>query len=48
MSESDEAGAYQAHARRAWIGARPVIGAGQDVSESDGAGAQHIEERDGS
>jgi len=25
-----------------------MIGAGQDVSESDGAGAQHIEERDGS
>ena len=47
MSESDAAGSYQAHARRAWIGARPMrIGAGQGVSESDGAGAQHTAKRE--
>ena len=41
-SESDRAGAFQAHARRTWIGAKPIrAGAGQDVSESDGAGARH-------
>jgi hypothetical protein len=46
-TESDGAGTYQAHARRAWIGARPLrIGAEQDVSESDGAGAQHTGEKD--
>ena len=40
--ESDRAGAFQAHARRTWIGAKPIrAGAGQDVSESDGAGARH-------
>ncbi len=39
--ESDRAGAFQAHARRTWIGAEPIgVGAGQDVSESAGAGAR--------
>ena len=47
-SESDRAGAYQAHARRTWIGAGPAMartGAGQDVSESDGARALHTADR---
>jgi hypothetical protein len=44
--ESDRAGAYQAHAGRTWIGAGPLrTGAGQDDSNSDGAGARHTADR---
>ena len=44
--ESDRAGAYQAHAGRTWIGAGPLrTGAGQDDSDSDGAGARHTADR---
>jgi len=56
VADPEPGGPYPSRTKREPIrpmldepGSEPdMIGAGQDVSESDGAGAQHIEERDGS